>query len=806
MEQTEAANKARNKQKKQHQPNKLLLAARMSKGWSQKDVAERIGAPAYVPISRWENGEARPGPHYVQKLCELFQLTPRALGLLPEVAERSTAVAPLRSFAPDQDVLVAYLTPLIGRERDVETLNAWLLDPAVRLVTLKGFGGVGKTRLALEVMQAVQAAFPGGTAFLPLASVRTAELVLPTVVKFLGLEDRQGQPLEVLQHALREQQVLLICDNCEQIADATPALANLLTTCPRLKLLFTSRKSLPLRAGRTYTLDALTLPSLSPAPDPGAISLNPAVALYLERAREEIKTFQLTRENVAAVTQLCVQLGGIPLAIELAAARVSLFPPRALIQEPSWISVLAQEGRGRDLRQQCLYNTLSWSYQLLSADEQRFLRFLAPFLHGFTRESALAINCRENPAAALQHLSALIDWHLVSPQQGAHDEQRFFVMDVIHEYVLEQLRLSGEEQTAYQAHADYFLHLALQTEPELEGPQMLLCMRRLNRESSNMRAALQWFHKNRQDEAFLHLCIALSPLWTASQEYAEGFQWLEQARLVCRQSTQELPARVRAAVLLSAAQFAYYHTRALALSLAYLEESLALYRSIQDAYGIACTCNTLGFAHLVAGHYQAIRQYYEESLPIFEQQHNWWHLGETYALMGCEARALGDRAGARRFLDISLAYTRKSRNHRALLAALSFVGQVLYDQEQFADALTIVRERLAVAIEVGGKVEIAASLQTLGEILAMLQAHHQAATLWGAGSTILVVLPASDIFTGLTIYEAIRIREQPEYQDHALRLTEQVRQYLGEEAFAAARATGQRLTPEQALALLEEGI
>ncbi|HEY1349854.1 MAG TPA: helix-turn-helix domain-containing protein [Ktedonobacteraceae bacterium] len=806
MEQMEAASKARNKQKKLHQPNKLLLAARMSKGWSQKDVAERIGAPAYVPISRWENGEARPGPHYVQKLCELFQLSPRALGLLPEVTEQSTAFAPLRSLAPDQDVLVAHLTPLIGRERDVETLNAWLLDPAIRLVTLKGFGGVGKTRLVLEVMQMVQSAFPGGTAFLPLASVRTAELVLPTVVKFLGLEDRQGQPLEVIQHALREQQALLICDNCEQIADATPALANLLTTCPRLKLLFTSRKSLPLRAGRTYTLDALALPSLSPDLDPGTLSQNPAVALYLERAREEIKTFQLTRENVAAVTQLCVQLGGIPLAIELAAARVSLFPPRALIREPSWIGVLAQEGRGRDLRQQCLHNTLSWSYQLLSPDEQRFLRSLAPFLHGFTRESAVAINCRENPAAALQHLSALIDWHLVSPQQGAYDEQRFFVMDVIHEYVLEQLRLSGEEQVVYQAHADYFLHLMLETEPELEGPELLLWIHRLKRESSNMRAALQWFHKNGQDEAFLYLCTALSPLWTACQEYAEGFQWLEEARLVCQQSTQELPVRLRAAVLLYAAQFVYYHTRALALSLDYLQESLALYRSIQDAHGIACTCNTLGFVQLVAGNYQAIRQYYEESLPIFEQLHNWWHLGETYALMGSEARALGDIAGARHFLDISLVHARKLCNHQALLAALSFVGQIMYDQGQFADALASERERLAVAIEVGGKGEIAASLQTLGEILAMLQAYHQAATLWGAGSAIRAVLPESDSFTGLTIYAAIRIREQPVYQNHALLLQERVRQHLGEEAFAAAWAAGQHLSAEGALTLVEEGI
>lgn len=281
-------------------------------------------------------------------------------------------------------MLVAHLRPLIGREQEVETLKTWILYPAFRRGTLKGSGGVGKTRLALEVMRAVQSELPDGAAFLSLASVRNTELVRPTIVKLPGLEDRQGLPLAVLQHALLRQQILLICDNCEQTAEATPALANLLTTCPRLKLLFTSRKSLPLRADRTYILDAPSLPTLSSDPDPATASQNPAVALYLERAREEITTFQLTRDNISAVTQLCTQLGGIPLAIELTAARVALFPPRALIQEGSWISVLSRKGRGRELRQQCLHNTLSWSYNLLSSDERRFLRSLAPFLHGFS--------------------------------------------------------------------------------------------------------------------------------------------------------------------------------------------------------------------------------------------------------------------------------------------------------------------------------------------------------------------------------------------------------------------------------------
>lgn len=165
-------------------------------------------------------------------------------------------------------MLVAHLTPLIGREQDVETLKAWVLDPAIHLMTLKGFGGMGMTRLALKVVKGVLPEFSCGAAFLPLASVHNTELALPTVVKFLGLEDRQEQPLEVLEHALHEQQVLLICDNCEQVADATPALASLLTLCPRLKLLFTSRKSLPLRAGRISILDALALPPLLLVPAP----------------------------------------------------------------------------------------------------------------------------------------------------------------------------------------------------------------------------------------------------------------------------------------------------------------------------------------------------------------------------------------------------------------------------------------------------------------------------------------------------------------------------------------------------------
>lgn len=235
------------------------------------------------------------------------------------------------------------------------------------------------------------------------------------------------------------------------------------------------------------------------------------------------------------------------------------------------------------------------------------------------RESALFINRRENPLVSLQRLSALIDWHLALPRQGAQDEQRFFVMDVIYEYMLEQVRLSGEEEAIFQAHADYFLHLALQAEPAFEGPELLPWIRRLNRKSKNMRAARQWFYRKRQDEAFLRLCTALAPFWTANQDYAGGFQWIEQARLVCLQSELVIPVHFRATVLLPAAQCMYYFARDLALALNYLEESLALYRSMQDAHGIAHVYNTLGFVHLRAGNYQAIRQYYKESLLIFEQ-------------------------------------------------------------------------------------------------------------------------------------------------------------------------------------------
>src|SRR5215471_3592168 len=364
--------------------------------------------------------------------------------------------------------LPAELTPLIGREREVDMLCDLLTHPEVRLLTLLGPGGVGKTRLALSVATRLHPQFSDGVHFVSLAMIRDPSLVVPALAQALHLQESRGSSLlDQVQWVLYDKHALLVLDNFEHVVQTAPLLEDLLLACPPLTILVTSRDVLHLRAERQFPVAPFPLPELSQWADLEELAQNPAVALFLERAQAVVPTFQLTAANARAITAICIALDGLPLALELAAARVKTLPPQALLSRLSQrFAVLTGGARSLPERQQTLRQTLQWSYDLLLPYEQWLFRQLSVFVGGCTLEAveAVAAALTGQDASLLDPVTALVDKSLlVLVEQEAEEGQgvlRFGMLETVREYGLEALRACGEQENTCQAHAASSMPLA----------------------------------------------------------------------------------------------------------------------------------------------------------------------------------------------------------------------------------------------------------------------------------------------------------------------------------------------------------
>jgi predicted ATPase/class 3 adenylate cyclase/Tfp pilus assembly protein PilF len=625
--------------------------------------------------------------------------------------------APLRSLSAAPHNLPIQLTSFVGREQDLDDLRQRLLRKDVRLLTLIGTAGTGKTRLAMQVAEDTLAEFPRGVFFVPLAPLTDPERMLSAIGDAVGVKEVQGQPLlQTLIDALQAKGMLLVLDNFEHVVQQARQVGDLLSACASLKILVTSREVLHVAGEQVFAVSAMDVPDLQQPLSMERVSHCDAVQLFVERARAAKPSFSLTHENAAAIAEICAQLDGLPLAIELAAARVQLLPPDALLVRLSLTydqrqTLLTGTGSDRPERHQTLRSAIDWSYGLLRPSEQRMFRRLAIFSGGFTLEAAESI-CATDPELSLQVLdgvASLIDKSLLRQAEEVAREPRYRMLETIREYALVQLQAAGELDATYASLADFGVALAERAEPELTGPEQVAWLDRLESEHDNVRAALQWCSVPDAIDTTLRLAGALWRFWSTRGYVGEGLRWLDMAVV----SPNATPDPVLAKALNGAANLAREqgdYPKAAALH----NRGLAISREHVDRRGTAEALNNLGLIALYQGQPDAAQHYCEEGLALFREANDQGGVAAALNNLGNVARERGESDLAAGLHKESLALRRALGDKRGVALSLNNLANVVLNQGDYWRAAGLHQESLALRRELGDRAGVATSLNNLG--------------------------------------------------------------------------------------------
>jgi predicted ATPase len=633
---------------------------------------------------------------------------------------------PFRQVETRPSNLPAQRTGLVGREKEVAAAKELLLREDVRLVTVTGPGGIGKTRLAVQVACGLAERFPGGAHFVPLSSLSDSALLASAVVQRLGIREAGGRsPLEILKENLQNSlraPMLLLLDNFEHLAQAAPTVAELLVIGPNLKILVTSRAALHLYGEHEFPVPPLALPDSRSVPTVEVLSQCPSVALFVQRAVAARPDFELNPENAAAVSEICSRLDGLPLAIELAAARVKVLSPSAMLTRlASRLQLLTGGARDLPERQQTLRAAMDWSYDLLSSAEQKLLRRLAVFAAGCDLEGMEAVCDTKGDLDLdlLDGVASLVDKSLVQQVEQTKGESRFVMLETIREYALEKLAESGEEALTKRAHAAYCLVLAEEEATEQSGAEWL---ERFALEYGNFRAGLEWLTETGDAEWGLRLGTALFRFWDTREYLAEGRDSLGKL-LKLPGAAGATKARARAlfaAGVLASEQGDYDPADAL------IGESLDIARRLDDKQGIAVSLNALAVIARDQSEISTARSLFEESLVLWKDLGDQKAVARSLSNLASVVRLQGDYAQARSLYAECLAMFRGLGDQTGVAWSMNSQGDVARDQGDSEAARALYEEGLAIFRELGDRWGIAGTLADLGS-LARDQGNHSAA-------------------------------------------------------------------------------
>jgi predicted ATPase/DNA-binding XRE family transcriptional regulator len=727
-----------------------LKARRIAYGLTQRELGEWVSCSA-VTIRKIEAGTLRPSRQVAELLASVLEVPADERAEFVRLAREAGIPRTLWEGTDKQNAthagnLPTPTTSLIGRQAELADLQALLLREAVRLVTLTGPPGVGKTRLSLEVAANLTDDFTDGVYFVPLAPIRDPGLLAATIIRALGTRQAATRDLDVeLRSYLGKKRILLVLDNFEHLLEAAPRVAELLSSCPHLKVLATGRGPLRLRGERRFPVPPLLLPDPSLfskiAPSAAkeqalaegvrfnALLSNPAVALFAERAQAVQPVFHFTSETARMVASICTQLDGLPLAIELAAARVSVLSASEILGRLHKRLGLLQGG-AQDLpeRQQTLRSAIAWSYDLLDAGERKLFQRLAVFAGGSTLEAieAVCVGDENLRFSAEDGVWSLVEKNLLIGVEDARGESRYGMLETLREYAQERLSESGEELATRRRHADFLVGLCEQAAPRLLGSEMGMWVARLEEEHDNLRSALGWLIEQGDAEAVFRMAWVLSVLWTVHGHLREGRRWLDAALALASPSdrTANRANALFGAGRLAAAQGDYVP------SCAYYEESVAIFRELNDSTGIAKVLNNLGIVLAGLNAYEESRLAQEESLEIRRKAGDKQGVALCLNELGRIAYEQMDYARARSLHEESLAIFREIADTRSIAYSLQRLGMVAIAQRDYASARPQFMESLALWRELGYQQAIAWTIQSQGDVARGLEDYEGARSLY----------------------------------------------------------------------------